>query len=165
MSQEMGLTVGDVARRYGCGEHHVRRLFTRGILPEPPRFGPFRRIPVEQLGRVEAALRKAGYIAETQESEPPSSPDDATASGKKIKGRTIYLDDALFERIIVQAHPERPNHQRICVGHPGTRGPRPHERRVSRRKDPRGACPSPGVRPCGKPASGIGEASPVATRL
>jgi hypothetical protein len=32
------------------------------------------------------------------------SPSRSARSAKRSKGRTIYLDDGLFERIIVQAH-------------------------------------------------------------
>ncbi|GAC1473162.1 MAG: hypothetical protein NVSMB9_21340 [Isosphaeraceae bacterium] len=60
--QPHGFTTGDIARRFGCSEHQVRRLFTRGLLPEPPRFGPFRLIPASQLDQVEASLREAGYL-------------------------------------------------------------------------------------------------------
>lgn len=59
------LTMGQIARRYGCTQRNVRTLFLRGLLPEPARVGAYRVVPVEQLDQVEAALRKAGYIAET----------------------------------------------------------------------------------------------------
>jgi hypothetical protein len=35
---------------------------------------------------------------------PASRKPRPAASGRKAKGRTIYLDDGLFERILVQAH-------------------------------------------------------------
>ncbi len=56
------LTMGQIARRYGCTQRQVRTLFTRGLLPEPARVGAYRVVPVEQLDLVEAAMRKAGYI-------------------------------------------------------------------------------------------------------
>ncbi len=58
------LTMGQIARRYGCTQRNVRTLFLRGLLPEPARVGAYRVVPVEQLDQVEAALRKAGYIRE-----------------------------------------------------------------------------------------------------
>lgn len=54
------LTVGALARRFGCSEQRVRRLFTTGVLPEPPRAGPYRLIPVEDIPKVEAALNATG---------------------------------------------------------------------------------------------------------
>jgi DNA-binding transcriptional MerR regulator len=56
------LTMGQVAARYGVQQHHVRRIFQRGLLPEPLRVGAYRVVPVEDLPKVEAALRRAGYI-------------------------------------------------------------------------------------------------------
>lgn len=55
-------TVGDLARMFDCPEWAVRRLFTRGLIREPARLGPYRLIPNEQVGAVEQALRAAGYI-------------------------------------------------------------------------------------------------------
>lgn len=56
-------TVGAVAIRFGCRPWQVRRLFERGLLPQPPRVGAYRVIPAADLPRVEAALRLAGYLA------------------------------------------------------------------------------------------------------
>lgn len=36
--------------------------------------------------------------------DPPSRGSRSPAGAKRIKGRTIYIEDGLFERIIVQAH-------------------------------------------------------------
>jgi hypothetical protein len=64
------LTIGAAARHFT--ELHpqtkpvkpwmVRRLFERGILPEPPRLGCYRVIHAGDLPEVEAALRKCGYL-------------------------------------------------------------------------------------------------------
>lgn len=64
MSKPTVMTVGDLARHFGCEQQHVRRLFTRGVLPEPHRAGPYRLIPVSDMPKVEAALREAGYISQ-----------------------------------------------------------------------------------------------------
>ena len=56
------LTMGQVAARYGVQQHHVRRIFQRGFLPEPQRVGAYRVVAVEDLPKVEDALRRAGYI-------------------------------------------------------------------------------------------------------
>jgi hypothetical protein len=55
------LTIGQVAKRFGCRPWQVRRLFESGKLPEPPRVGCYRVFFVEQLPEIEAALRAAGY--------------------------------------------------------------------------------------------------------
>ena len=56
------LTTSDVARRLGCRAWQVGRLFERGILPDPPRIGNFRVVPVEDLEKVKAALQTCGYL-------------------------------------------------------------------------------------------------------
>jgi hypothetical protein len=57
------LTIGEAAAMLGCDAWQLRRLYTRGLLPEPQRVGPFRVIPSNDLGSIERALRKAGYLA------------------------------------------------------------------------------------------------------
>jgi hypothetical protein len=66
MSTSVPLSLGDVARRYGIQTWQVRRLFERGLLPEPSRVASFRVILADQLPAVEAALRAAGYLRETE---------------------------------------------------------------------------------------------------
>lgn len=56
------LSVGQVARRLGADSWQVRRLFERGLLPEPERVGPYRVIRADRVAEVEAALRKAGFL-------------------------------------------------------------------------------------------------------
>ena len=56
------LTIGDVARTYEVPVWRVRRLYTRGLLPEPDRIGGVRVVPRDDLPVVEAALREAGYL-------------------------------------------------------------------------------------------------------
>jgi hypothetical protein len=56
------LTVGAIARRLGCAPWQVRRLFERGLLPQPPRVGAYRVVAAADLGRVAEALRQAGYL-------------------------------------------------------------------------------------------------------
>jgi len=62
MPEKTVYTVGDVARRFLCQSWEVRRIYERGILPEPPRAGRSRIIPAEDIPKVEAALREHGYI-------------------------------------------------------------------------------------------------------
>jgi hypothetical protein len=56
------LTLGDIARRYGIRPWMVRRVYERGLLPEPARLGPWRVVYLDQLPALEAALRAAGYL-------------------------------------------------------------------------------------------------------
>jgi hypothetical protein len=39
------LTLGDIARRYGCQVWQVRRVILRGLIPEPARVGAYLVIP------------------------------------------------------------------------------------------------------------------------
>ena len=64
MSPLPAYSLGEVAKRFGCQLWQVRRLFERGILPEPPRVGQYRVIPEGDLSRVEEALRSVGYLRE-----------------------------------------------------------------------------------------------------
>ena len=56
------VTIGQVAKHFGCQLWQVRRLFERGILPEPERIGQQRVIKVKELPKLGAALKKAGYV-------------------------------------------------------------------------------------------------------
>jgi hypothetical protein len=56
------LTIGDVAKNLGCETWQVRRVITTGRLPEPARLGCYRIFYPDDLPRVEAALRAAGYL-------------------------------------------------------------------------------------------------------
>lgn len=56
-------TLGDLARRFDCPVWAVRRVFERGLLPEPSRAGPYRVIAEPEVPAVEAALRAAGYLS------------------------------------------------------------------------------------------------------
>jgi hypothetical protein len=57
------MTVGAVARYFGCRTWMVRRLFERGLLPPAPRMGPMRVVSECDLPVVERALLNAGYLA------------------------------------------------------------------------------------------------------
>ena len=48
-------------------------------------------------------------------------------TARRIRGRTIYLPDDLFERILA-GPPVRPDDQRVRRRHPRTPGPRPPDR-------------------------------------
>ncbi len=56
------LTLGVVARRLGCQLWQVRRLFERGILPEPTRVGTYRVVRATDLPVIARALRSVGYL-------------------------------------------------------------------------------------------------------
>jgi hypothetical protein len=62
MNDSPYLTVGAIAARLGCRPWQVRRLFERGLLPQPPRVGAYRVIPAADLPKVKAALCRAGYL-------------------------------------------------------------------------------------------------------
>jgi DNA-binding transcriptional MerR regulator len=70
MDQPIAYTTGAIARRLGIAEWKVRRIFERGLLPDPGRAGTYRLIPASDLPKVEDALRRAGYL---QASAMPSS--------------------------------------------------------------------------------------------
>ena len=59
-----GWTLGDIARLYDRPVWMVRRLYERGLLPEPPRVGGYRVVPLADVPLVEAAMRRAGYLTE-----------------------------------------------------------------------------------------------------
>ena len=56
------LTLGAVAKLYGVRLWQVRRLYERGILPEPERVARYRVVPRDDLPRIEATLRACGYL-------------------------------------------------------------------------------------------------------
>jgi hypothetical protein len=66
MSGEEVLTVGQVARRLNVDSWHVRRIFERHLLAEPPRFGRARVIRVADLPELQLALVTAGYLSEPE---------------------------------------------------------------------------------------------------
>ena len=58
------LTLGALAKRYpGLQVWQIRRLYERGILPEPPRVAGLRIIPIEDVAKTVAALQRAGYLS------------------------------------------------------------------------------------------------------
>ena len=57
------MTVETAGDRLGVPGWRVRQLFTRGILPEPRRFGNSRILFEEDLPAIRAALVKAGHLA------------------------------------------------------------------------------------------------------
>lgn len=58
------LSIGDIARLTGNKPWTVRRLFSNGHCPEPPRAGTNRAIPRGWLPQVLAALKAQGYPSE-----------------------------------------------------------------------------------------------------
>jgi hypothetical protein len=63
-AQKQAFTIGDVARRLGVRPWQVRRIFERGILPEPLRFGAYRLLTDTDLPALETALKTVGYLKE-----------------------------------------------------------------------------------------------------
>src|SRR4051812_15073322 len=72
-------------RRTGAGAR-LGSVLERSAPPEPPAVGP------EARGAAEPTPAGGGGVQPKR------------ARSARIKGRTIYLHDALFERILVQAH-------------------------------------------------------------
>jgi DNA-binding transcriptional MerR regulator len=72
MSKSPYLTIGSVARHFGCPAWKVRRLFERGLLPPALRVGPYRVIAREDLARIETALRQTGYLARSDHAKGPT---------------------------------------------------------------------------------------------
>jgi hypothetical protein len=56
------MTVEGAGERLGVPGWRVRQLFTRGILPEPRRFGNSRILFDEDLPAIRAALAAAGHL-------------------------------------------------------------------------------------------------------
>jgi hypothetical protein len=54
-------TVPEAAELLGLPPIHVVRTYERGFLPPAKRFGRMRMIPVEDLEKVRAAAKEAGY--------------------------------------------------------------------------------------------------------
>jgi len=66
-AQAMPMTVGQAANRLGVTARQVRRLYLRGLLPEPARAGLYRLISEDALPELELALRRAGYLPTPEE--------------------------------------------------------------------------------------------------
>jgi hypothetical protein len=56
------MMLGDVAAKLGVELWQVRRLYQRGLLPEPQRMGNFRVVFVKDLPAIAQSLREAGYL-------------------------------------------------------------------------------------------------------
>jgi hypothetical protein len=63
LSDPSFLTIGAIARHFGCATWQVRRLFERGLLPLAARVGQYRVVSTENLPAVQQALERAGYLA------------------------------------------------------------------------------------------------------
>ena len=90
MATPVSLSIGDVAKRLGCEGWEVRRVFTRGLLPEPARVAGYRAIPEQYIPTIKAALVKAGYLRrdETNADRRPKQPRIASVEAAP-------LDDAI----------------------------------------------------------------------
>jgi hypothetical protein len=67
------LTIGEAARRMRVPTWRLRRLYERGLLPPADRVGPVRVVDEADLPRLEAALRRAGYVPEEPRPVGPES--------------------------------------------------------------------------------------------
>jgi hypothetical protein len=95
-------------RRAGAG-HHLSGVLERSTPPktvtpaESPEIEDIETAAIERPG-AEATPTAKGREASRPDREPSRKALPAGKATKKAKGRTIYLTDDLFERIIVQAH-------------------------------------------------------------
>jgi hypothetical protein len=62
MSAATEYTTGSLARLLGARLWQVRRVFERGLLPEPKRLGSYRVIPAADVPLVREKLVEAGYM-------------------------------------------------------------------------------------------------------
>jgi hypothetical protein len=60
-AQPIFLSATEAARQLRCPVWQIRKIFDRGLLPQPPRLGPYRVILPEDLPRIADALVRAGY--------------------------------------------------------------------------------------------------------
>ncbi|MBV8078640.1 MAG: hypothetical protein JO284_19690 [Planctomycetaceae bacterium] len=90
-----------VERRTGAG-HQLSGVLERST---PPRTSASDESPeIEDIESAEAAATAKGRGASRADREPSRKAQPAGKAAKKPKGRTVYLSDDLFERILVQAH-------------------------------------------------------------
>lgn len=59
---ESPLTTAKLARRFGVEVWKVRRVFERGMVPEPGRLGLVRVFSESDVPPIEAAMIRAGYL-------------------------------------------------------------------------------------------------------
>src|SRR6266545_757286 len=91
-------------RRTGAG-HHLSGVLEQSMPPSPPdhvRTSPGPDAATEDT--TEADVPVQGRGASQTNREPSRKASNPTRQAKKPKGRTVYLSDDLFERILVQAH-------------------------------------------------------------
>ena len=63
------LSIGAAAGCLGVRPWQIRRAIARGLLPEPPRFGPHRMFAEADLPKIRRALAAAGYLAAAAKGE------------------------------------------------------------------------------------------------
>jgi hypothetical protein len=59
------LTIGQLAERFGIATWQARRAVDT-VLPDLPRAGLYRLVPMNAIDRIESALRDRGYLREAQ---------------------------------------------------------------------------------------------------
>jgi hypothetical protein len=64
MASSTPLPLGTVARRFNLPLWKIRRIYQRGLLPEPERVGNYRVVRETDLPKVERALIAASYLPE-----------------------------------------------------------------------------------------------------
>jgi hypothetical protein len=57
------MMTGTAARQIGIEHWQLVRLYTRGLVEEPHRFGRFRVVRVADLDKLRAAAVRAGYLS------------------------------------------------------------------------------------------------------
>jgi DNA-binding transcriptional MerR regulator len=65
------MSLSEVANHFSVPAWKLRRLFTSGLIPNPPRVGHYRAFVFEQLPIVRAALESAGYLKSSADSSSP----------------------------------------------------------------------------------------------
>lgn len=57
------MTIGEAAERIGIRQWKLGRLYERGLLPRPPKLGPYRVVRESDLPAIVEAARKVGYLS------------------------------------------------------------------------------------------------------
>ncbi len=60
------MTLGDYARIRGVPAWMPRKLYERGVLPEPDRAGRYRLLTQQEVVALDIAMRRAGYLCERE---------------------------------------------------------------------------------------------------
>ena len=61
-TKQSPLTILGLAKELGVPDYTIRRLYSNGILPEPPRAGTYRLIYPDDVPKIRECLVKAGHL-------------------------------------------------------------------------------------------------------